>query len=72
MIIGSGKPTTGRPKRGNYREGRDKKICIRVSEEDIFMLNRICDSFGMTKGDFIISSIRDAFYRVGEMKRGDT
>lgn len=62
MIVGVGKPTTGRPGRGNYREGRNKKICIRVSEEDIFMLNRVCNSLGMTKSDFIISSIRDAFF----------
>jgi len=68
MIIGSGKPTTGRPHSGSYREGRDKKLCIRVSDDDIFMLNKVCESLGMTKSDFIIMSISDCFRSLGEIK----
>lgn len=63
-MIGSGKPTTGRPAKGNYREGRDKKLCIRISYHDLKRLDFICEYYGITKTDFIISAIEEATRKV--------
>ena len=68
MIIGSGKPKKGRPKNGSYRQGRDCKLCIRLSSNDLRKLNKLCDIYSITKADFIIKSINDALREV--MKRG--
>lgn len=64
MIVGSGRPRTGRPKRGSYREGRDRKICIRIGEEDLKRLEKVSGYFQMTKSDYLIMCIREGF---GEM-----
>ena len=58
-MIGSGKPKTGRPETGSPREGRNRKLCIRISDDDLKLLNHICDTFGITKSDYIILSIRN-------------
>lgn len=63
MIV-KGKPATGRPKSGSYREGRDRKLCIRISEEDIRRLEKLCGYFQMTKSDYVIMSIREGFKEV--------
>lgn len=62
----SGRKTTGRPKKLNYRSGRDKKLCIRLSDRDLRMLNKVSEFFGMTKTDFLIERI---WYGVKEMER---
>ena len=64
MMLGAGKPRTGRPEKGSYREGRDKKLCVRVSDSDINMLNRICEAYQITKSDFIIMSIKEGFSKL--------
>lgn len=58
-MIGQGKPRTGRPKSGSYREGRSRKLCIRISESDLHKLSAICEFLGITKSDFIIKMIND-------------
>ncbi len=58
-MLGQGKPRTGRPKSGSYREGRSRKLCIRISESDLHKLSAICEFLGITKSDFIIKSIND-------------
>jgi len=63
-MIGSGKPKTGRPKKGDYREGRDKKLCIRVSKDDLNMLERICETYQITKSDYIIMAIKEGFMKL--------
>lgn len=69
----TGKKTTGRPKKFNYRSGRDHKICIRVSEIDIRKLEKLCEFYGVTKTDFLISQIENAYYRMErtEMANGE-
>ena len=69
MIIGSGKPRTGRPKRGSYREGRGRKLCIRVSDEDLKLLKFVCDIYGITKSDFVIWTIREEVRMIGKEDR---
>lgn len=59
-MIGSGKPKTGRPRLGSYRNGRNKKLCIRISESDLSKLDKICRAFAITKSDFVIKAINDA------------
>ena len=66
-MIGSNKPTTGRPKKGNYREGRERKLCIRISVEDLKKLNYICKHYQITKSDFIIDAIKSGFKEVKEL-----
>jgi len=68
MIIGSGRPKTGRPKKGSYREGRDRKLCIRLSYTDLKKLQYVCDIYGLTKSDFVIAAIDSAVKEV--IKRG--
>ena len=67
MII-SGRPKTGRPSAGSYREGRGKKLCIRVSDDDIYRLNKLCNHFQMTKSDYLIMCIREGFGEINEQK----
>lgn len=66
MLIGNGKPKTGRPESGSYREGRDRKLCIRLSDSDLAKLTDICRFFGITKSDFVIKAINDAALEVKE------
>lgn len=63
MII-SGRVKTGRPKSGSYREGRGRKLCIRISEEDLKKLGKVCEYFQMSKSDYVIMSIREGFKTV--------
>ena len=70
-MIGSGKPTTGRPKKGNYREGRDKKLCIRISSQDLKRLDFLCKQYDITKSDFVINAIRENVRKVVKWKDGD-
>jgi len=56
--------TTGRPKKFSYREGRTKKLCIRVSELDLVKLERVCKYYGISKTDFILMSIYDEIGRI--------
>ena len=65
-MIGSGKPKSGRPKRGSYREGRGRKLCIRISDEDLRKLDKICERYQITKSDFIIMSIKEGFREMGK------
>ncbi len=60
-MIGSGRPTTGRPKNGSGRAGRNKKLCIRVSESDLRMLEAVSKYYYISKTDFIISAILSEF-----------
>lgn len=53
MII-SGRPRTGRPKKGSYREGRNRQLCIRIDETSLRKLERLAEHFGMTKSDLIL------------------
>lgn len=64
-----GKRTTGRPKKFDDRSGRNRKICIRVSEFDIRKLDLLCEFYGLTKTDFIISQIENAYYRMRRMEK---
>lgn len=56
-MIGSGKPKTGRPKDGDCRSGRNRRLCIRLSDSDLKKLTDICDFYQVSKTDFIIDSI---------------
>ena len=58
-MLGSGKPKTGRAKKYTERSNREKQLCIRISETDLKMLNRICKKYGVTKTDFLIGCIRE-------------
>jgi len=69
MIRCNGKARTGRAKRGSYRQGRNKKLCIRLSEFDLAKLNRLCDYYGMTKADIIINAIDEACEGVSRRER---
>lgn len=62
----SGRPTTGRPKKSSYREGRDSGLYIRISGEMKEKLKRLCSYYGMTKTDFILWQIDICF---NEMRR---
>ena len=66
-MIGSGRARTGRPKHGSPREGRSKKLCIRVSESDLRMLEAVANYYYISKTDFIISAISSEFKAI---KRG--
>lgn len=66
-MIGAGKPKTGRPKKGNYREGRDRKLCIRLTTKDLKRLETVCKIYYISKSDFIIGAIADAFKEVRRM-----
>lgn len=58
-MIGSGKPTTGRPKKGSERSNRNRKLCIRISDEDLKCLEYVCKKLDITKTDYIILMIRN-------------
>lgn len=58
-MLGSGKPKTGRPRRFSDREGRSKKLCIRISEGDLKLVEKGAKMYGMTKTDFVIMCIRE-------------
>lgn len=60
-MIGSGRARTGRPKHGSPREGRSKKLCIRVKEGDLRMLETVAKYYDISKTDFIISAILSEF-----------
>ena len=64
MVI-SGRPTTGRPKKGNYREGRNKHLCIRIDTTSLKKLERVASSLGMTKSDFILYMIDLEYGKMG-------
>ena len=64
-MIFSGRPTTGRPKKGSHREGRDRKLCIRVDDDTIRKLEKVASYYGMTKSDLIIFSIDERFREIG-------
>ena len=64
MVI-SGRPTTGRPKKGNYREGRNKQLCIRIDTTSLKKLERVASSLGMTKSDFILYMIDLEYGKMG-------
>lgn len=57
-VMPPGKPTTGRAKKGSFRSGRSKKLCIRISEEDLHILGRLAQNYGLTKSDFVIELVR--------------
>ena len=63
-MIGEDRQKTGRPKKGSYREGRCRKMCVRMSEIDIRKLNYICSYYGITKSDFVASSIEEEVMRI--------
>ena len=68
MIV-SGRPTTGRPKKFSYREGRNRGLYIRLSESDMRKLEALCKFFGMTKTDYILMQIDlgiDSMRRISE------
>jgi len=67
-MIGSGRPKTGRPKDGSYRQGRNKKLCIRLSDGDLRKLEEVCNYYYISKSDFLIDAITSAFK---EVKRGE-
>lgn len=58
---------SGRPKKSEARERRDKKLCIRISMDDLERLNAICSTYGITKTDYILSTIAADAERI---KRG--
>lgn len=65
------KPTTGRPKKHSNRSGRDRKICIRVSDIDIRKLEKLCVFYDTTKTDFIIAMIDNYYMRMKREQRKD-
>lgn len=66
-MIGSGRPTTGRPKRGSHREGRDHKLCIRISDKDLKKLETICSTYYISKSDLLIGLINEEYKEVLKM-----
>lgn len=67
-MLGQGRATTGRPKKGDQREGRGRKLCIRISDSDLKKLEKVCSEYGISKTDFLISAIEDAYFRVKKLK----
>lgn len=61
------RPTTGRPKSGDKREGRNKKLCIRISEIDLKRLAKLSKFYGLTKTDCIIMLINDGIYEMSKL-----
>lgn len=59
---------TGRPKKGSNRSGRNRKLCIRLSDDDLKKLNFICNRLDITKTDFIVQMIHKGV----DMIRGNT
>lgn len=64
--------STGRPKKGSYREGRNRKLCIRISDRDLNRLKYLCDIYGVTMSDFIASCIDNEITQIirKEMESG--
>lgn len=64
LMIPEGRPTTGRPKKGSYREKRTHGFYIRIGELDLRKLRTICDHFGITRTDYILSAIDRDYERI--------
>lgn len=56
-MIPEGKPTTGRPKKGSYRENRKEGLYIRVSRDDLKKLDAVCEALCITRTDYILTKI---------------
>ena len=63
-MIPEGKPTTGRPKRGSYRERRNRGLYIRVTGDDLIKLDKLCEILGITRTDYILSKIEMDYERM--------
>lgn len=61
--------TTGRPKSDSYRRDRNKKLCIRISEEDLKLLQKIADFYDISKTDFIIMKIDEEIDTIKNIER---
>lgn len=71
-MIPEGKPTTGRPKKGSYRESRNYGIYIRASGDDLMKLDAICKMLGITRTDYILSKIDIDYERMAYVKKERT
>ena len=63
-MIGAGLPKTGRPKKLSEREGRDRQLCIRISNRDLRKLNDICSHMAVTKTDFLTMCIQETWAKM--------
>ena len=64
LMIPEGRPTTGRPKKGSYRERRARGFYIRIGELDLRKLRIICERLGITRTDYILSAIDRDYERI--------
>lgn len=71
-MIPEGKPTTGRPKKGSYRERRNCSIYIRASGDDLMKLDAICKELGITRTDYILSKIDIDYERMAYVRKERT
>lgn len=68
MIDISGRPTTGRPKKASYREGRNRQLNIRLSERDLKNLDKLASFYGVTRTDYILWSIDNGLKEMREIE----
>ena len=69
MVDIHGRPTTGRPKKGDSREGRTKQLSIRLSDSDLRDLNRLASFYGVTKTDYILMMIEEGMKDMRKYER---
>ena len=68
-MLGSGRPTTGRPKKYSERANRDKKLCIRINSADLNRLKKCAMLLGMTVTDFVILNVKEGCEEVMKIER---
>jgi hypothetical protein len=60
--------TTGRPKKMSYRSGRNKKLCIRVSDDDLKRLEYVAHFYNKSKSDIILLEIERSYYEAKKLE----
>lgn len=68
MIEFRGRPTTGRPKKASYREGRKRQINIRLSDDDIRHLDKLALYYGLTRTDLILYLVEENLKEIRRKK----
>jgi len=69
MIDIFGGPKTGRPKKASYREGRTRQLNIRLSDEDLYHLEKLADFYGVTKTDYILMKIDEGLLEMRKLEK---
>jgi hypothetical protein len=57
-----------REKKASHRNRKSKKMNLRLSEDDVYAIDKIAAFYGITKTDFVVSAIRHGYKEMKELE----